>query len=266
VTARRLTFQLTPLLDLLLIVIFAQFMDVRETTQKQESEANQQIASATENLEAARTELDEISKELKTKRDAIADLETKSERVIEDRDTLKKALENSQGQRDAIAGLFPELFNVDEETMQKFIRQKEAEGVRLTKEQVEKLRQEFRRLSVITPQQAVEHLITYQEMLKRVDVWRIHVDARGVTKVEAGKNTIEFRAETARDFEREMIERISVLPRPKGVVVIMLSFGNVRLGLHEAVKIGLNGTTRTLNTLTDESKFYSAVVGLKERD
>ena len=31
-TSRRLTFQLTPLLDLLLIVIFAQFLDVRDTT------------------------------------------------------------------------------------------------------------------------------------------------------------------------------------------------------------------------------------------
>jgi chromosome segregation ATPase len=265
VKVRRLTFQLTPLLDLLLIVIFAQFMDVRETTEKQEVDAKKKITSTTQDLEDAQAELTKITEELQAKRDALKDLETASKRAFEDRDTLKKALENSDNQRNAIASLYSELFNVDEETMKKFIRQKEAEGVRLTKEQVDNLRAEFRRLAVITPQQAVEHLMTYEELLKRVDVWNIHVSANGVTMLEAGKNTIQFRAETARDFEREMIERVNGLPQPKGVVVIMVSFGNVKLGLHEEVLIGLMGVTRTLNSLTDDSKFYSAVMGLSER-
>lgn len=257
-----MTFQLTPLLDLLLIVIFAQFMEMRETTEKQEAVTSEQVATAEKDLETTQAELAKLGEELKEKRTALEQLETDSKQAFADRDALKSALDNVQNERNAIAGLFPELFNVDDQTMQQFIREKEAEGVRLTKEQIEKLRTEFRKLAGITPQEAVEHLMTFDEMRKRVDVWRIHVDARGVTEVQAGKNTIEFRAETATDFEREMIDRVNGLPQPKGVVIIMLSFGNVKLQIYEEVLAGLRDTTHRLNTLTTDSKFYAAVIGL----
>ena len=56
-TARRLTFQLTPVLDLLLIVIFAQFMDVQDKAENQEQTSSAQV----ENLESSR---DQTSSEL----------------------------------------------------------------------------------------------------------------------------------------------------------------------------------------------------------
>jgi hypothetical protein len=257
-----MTFQLTPLLDLLLIVIFAQFMEVRETTEQQETLASQKIASAVEDLDTAQAELDKITDELEAKREELQDLATSSKKAIDDKNTLRKALETVQNERDAIAGLFPELFNVDEETMQKFIREREVEGVRLTKEQLQELRNEFRRLAVITPAKAAEHLMTYAELKKRVDIWRLHVDADQSTTLTVGKNTIKFRALTADLFEQEMIERIRGLPQPKSTVLLMVTFDNIGLKLHQQVLDGVTAATIRLNRLTNSSVFHTAIIGL----
>lgn len=261
-TPRRLTFQLTPLLDLLLIVIFAQFMDVRETTEKQETLASEKIATAADDLEQAQVELTQITTELDVKRNALAELEKQSKRAIDDRETLRQTLEKVENERNTIAGLFPEMFNVDEETMRKFIRQKELEGVRLTKEQLDQLRSDFRRLATVTPQQATEHLMTYAEMQKRVDVWRIHVDAQSSTTLTVGKNTIKFKAITAEAFEREMIQRVKGLPQPKVTVLLMVTFADIGLDLHQQILDGVEATTERLNTLTTVSQFHQAIIGL----
>ena len=54
---RKLTFQLTPLLDLLLIVIFAQFMDVRETAARNEADYRREAEVRLDRLRNERNDL-----------------------------------------------------------------------------------------------------------------------------------------------------------------------------------------------------------------
>ena len=83
-TSRRLTFQLTPLLDLLLIVIFAQFMDVRDTTTEHEQSTSSQLTAAQEELAGTQ---DQLAKIIAEKNEAEADREFLRESLQE----LKKS-------------------------------------------------------------------------------------------------------------------------------------------------------------------------------
>ena len=78
-TSRRLTFQLTPLLDLLLIVIFAQFLDVRDTTTEREQLTSTQVATADQELAATQDQLAKIIAE--------------KDKVEADREFLRKSLQ-----------------------------------------------------------------------------------------------------------------------------------------------------------------------------
>ena len=83
---RRLVPQLTSLLDLLLIVIFAQFMDVEETS-------GQMVQTANRSAQSAQAEAEEH----------IAAERTERERAERERDAAKRTRETAVGERDAAA-------------------------------------------------------------------------------------------------------------------------------------------------------------------
>ena len=56
--SRRMTFQLTPLLDLLLIVIFAQYMEVQQKAESAQTEVEQQKTELDEQYKLRRDELE----------------------------------------------------------------------------------------------------------------------------------------------------------------------------------------------------------------
>ncbi len=164
-TSRRLTFQLTPLLDLLLIVIFAQFLEVEETTATQEQQATVQISDTTAELERARAELTDLQAqtkaaqaELKSARKSLTDEQLSADALRLENDSLEKALAKASEQRDTIAGLMPELFDLPDETVRELIRKRPGEDVSLSPEQIQQLRDEFRQFAKQKPGESVRHL------------------------------------------------------------------------------------------------------------
>ncbi len=268
-TPRRLTFQLTPLLDLLLIVIFAQFLEVKETTATQEQQATVQISDTTSELERARAELADLQSqtkqaqaELDAARQALTDEQLSADALRLERDTLEEALAKASEQRDTIASLMPELFDLPEETVQELIRTRTPENVRLTPEQVQRLREEFREFAQKKPGEAVRHLLTFEEMRKRCDIWELYVEGSGKTVFSAGERTFEFRAETAAQFQRELFENYKSLPQPKSLVILLLSYGDVKASIYQAAIDGLPRAAEQMRTdQSGRSRFEYAILG-----
>lgn len=268
-TPRRLTFQLTPLLDLLLIVIFAQFLEVKETTATQEQQATVQISDTTSELEIARAELADLQSrtkqaqaELDAARQALTDEQLSGDALRLERDSLEDALAKASEQRDTIAGLMPELFDLPEETVQELIRTRTPENVRLTPEQVQRLREEFREFAQKKPGEAVRHLLTFEEMRKRCDIWELYVESSGKTVFSAGERTFEFRAETAAQFQRELFENYKSLPQPKSLVILLLSYGDVKASIYQAAIDGLPRAAEQMRTdQSGRSRFEYAILG-----
>ncbi|NQV27029.1 MAG: hypothetical protein HQ518_21990 [Rhodopirellula sp.] len=267
--SRRLTFQLTPLLDLLLIVIFAQFLDVRETATEQEQSTSTQLSAAQEELAGTQ---DQLAKILAEKREAAADrdfLRTSLQELKEktagqevERKSLEESLKRAHEQRDTIASLVSELFDLPDETVNELIRTRTPENVRLTPEQVKRLRNEFREFSKQKPGESVRHLLTFEEMRKRCDIWELYINETGMTVFSGSGQTHTFRAETTEQFASELYERYKTLPQPKSLVIILLSYGDVKASVYEAAIDGLPIVAERMRTdQSGRSRFEYAVLG-----
>lgn len=266
---RRLTFQLTPLLDLLLIVIFAQFMEVRDTTAAQEQESSQSIARVEQDFTQAHGELERLRSERLKAEAALAQLElemTLLRGVTEDLSVSRSELEDklvaARQQRDHIASLVTEMFQLPTEAVQELIRVRTQQDVRLTPEQVERLRNEVREFSQQSPDEAVRHLLTFEEMRKRCDIWELYVSDMGMTVFTAGDHTQRFRAATAEEFENKLFDCYKTLPQPKSLVILLLSYGDVKASVFESAMDGLPRAARRMREdQSGRSRFEYAVLG-----
>lgn len=268
-TSRRLTFQLTPLLDLLLIVIFAQFLDVRDTTTAKEQATSAQLAVAQEQLASTQ---DLLARVLAEKNEAEADREFLRESLQElkesasslqvERESLQESLKRAHEQRDTIASLISDLFDLPDETINTLIRTRTPENVRLTPEQVTRLRKEFRSFASQKPGESVRHLLTFEEMRKRCDIWELYINDTGQTVFSGSGQTHTFRADTAEEFASELYERYKTLPQPKSLVIILLSYGDVKASVYEAAIDGLPTVAERMRTdQSGRSRFEYAVLG-----
>lgn len=268
-TSRRLTFQLTPLLDLLLIVIFAQFLDVRDTTTEREQTTSTQLHSVQEQL--ARTQ-DQLASSISERKEAEADREFLRQSLQElkqsatslavERESLEESLKRATEQRDTIASLMSDLFDLPDETVNNLIRTRTPENVRLTPEQVERLRREFRLFARQKPGESVRHLLTFEEMRKRCDIWELYINDTGQTVFSGSGQTHTFRAETAAEFAGQFYERYKTLPQPKSLVIILLSYGDVKASVYEAAIDGLPIVAERMRAdQSGRSRFEYAVLG-----
>jgi myosin heavy subunit len=269
VTSRRLTFQLTPLLDLLLIVIFAQFLDVRDTTTEREQSTTTQLSAAQEELAGTQDQLAKILAE-KTKAEADREFLRKSLQKLKEstasqeveQKSLEESLKRAHEQRDTIASLVSDLFDLPDETINELIRTRTPENVRLTPEQVKRLRNEFREFSKQKPGESVRHLLTFEEMRKRCDIWELYINDTGMTVFSGSGQTHTFRAETTEEFATELYERYKTLPQPKSLVIVLLSYGDVKASVYEAAVDGLPIVAERMRTdQSGRSRFEYAVLG-----
>jgi myosin heavy subunit len=270
---RKLTFQLTPLLDLLLIVIFAQYMELQETTEHQSNEKTEQLADAQRTLSATENKLHETLEqhnrsiaELEAAQQRYAQLESDGRKTSDEfasrKLALDKALKQAREQRDLVGKLVVEVFQLPEQSIQEIVRQRMRDEPFLSTQEVDELLERYRQMSQQRGSQMVKHLLTYEELRKRCDIWQVYVADNGKASFTANEHTSEFRARSADDFALQMYERYKALPQPKSLVIILLSHGNLRVATYDAVTIGLTmSTERMRRDSNGRSRFEYANLG-----
>jgi hypothetical protein len=266
---RKLTFQLTPLLDLLLIVIFAQYLDVRDkTAQDRETQSTESAAlkssaaraaeerhaiaaklAATETeLNLARARLDNIGESVRKK---LADKDEDARRLAKQRDLLAKAL--------------GEIFRLPEQTLRDVMKPLAGKDAARAAEELRKIRRRIEKLRNSAPQQIVRHVVKYEELLKRCDLWEIHVDPRNNVRIAIGPKVHQFRF-TARefqatgnerkdreerrryvrdlrqDFDRKLFAFYKSLPQTKNVIIVLTSRESETTAAYLVAKAGIQDT------------------------
>ncbi|MCA9111252.1 MAG: hypothetical protein KDA52_14970 [Planctomycetaceae bacterium] len=246
---RRLTMQLTPLLDLLLIVIFAQFMDVREREATTVDEAKQ----AVELRFQAEAELAELQATHQQAVDAlnqaaqlVAQLRSQNQELEQNSDQLQSEVERAVAQQRLLGELVSQLFHIPGDTIAEVLTPAEADQPAVTAEQRAFLEQQFRELSMQKAGRMIRHLLSYEEMRKRCDLWELHIDETGWFSLKAGKEERGFRASTPTEFANRFYAIYKSLPEPKQLVVIMLSYGDARADVREAAIQGLPRVTERM--------------------
>lgn len=265
--SRKLTFQLTPLLDLLLIVIFAQYMEVRDTSQQQRTElmraADAKVAQIEEQTAQQRRALEAEQQRL-AQREA-----TRSERERRLQNTnveLEQTLERTLRQQSSAGDLIAELFQVPEELLDQVLQPGSPFQTARSAEEMARLREEFEEMSQLRGRAVIKHLLTFGEIRKRCDIWEIYIDDNSVISFDAGVHSSEFRAEGDDEFETKLFQRYKSLTQPKSLVVIIVSWGDVKRGTVRAVLQGLPSVTdRMRSDSNGRTRFEYAVLGFQPR-
>lgn len=210
-TARRkVALNLMPMLDLMLIVIFAQYLAMRDQTQHEEARASQAI------------------NEVEKTRAALAE-ERREAALIAD-----KAL----NERDLVGQLASELFNLPDETVAKLLKQRFRDDEPPSDEEIAAIQEEFRRLKGRRGQEVVKHLMTFHEIRKRCDIWELHVADSGLVSLKTPDEQTEFRAATSTAFATKLAN-FRTRKEAKNLVLVLLTYGDVTAPVYEAALTGL---------------------------
>ncbi|HLQ43911.1 MAG TPA: hypothetical protein VK137_04215, partial [Planctomycetaceae bacterium] len=164
-------------------------------------------------------------------------------------------------QRDLVGQLAAELFNLPEATIEKLLRQRFPDDPP-DADEIAAMQQEFRKLKGRRGQEVIKHLLTFHEIRKRCDVWELYVSESGITSLKAGDEEGSFRAETPQTFAARLFERYRTLPQPKSLVVVVLSYGDVRASTYEAALTGLPIVIERMQAdAAGRTRFEYAVLG-----
>ena len=248
--SRRLSLQLTPLLDLLLIVIFAQYLEVG-TIAKQETER-----AEVERVEA-RADLESVQKQLQELQQQLAQIDQKR------RDTESA----DYASREQLGKLFGELFRIPESVIQKIAKRRSSDEAVLSTEELDALKTEFKVLSTARADQIVDHLLTFTEMKKRFDVWELYVQQDNSVIITAGPHQKRLQpddVETPELFSEEFFKLYKSFPQSKNVVLILVTYGDSQLRYRWAVTKGLPLVTERMRQDSNGTvKFEYAVLGFR---
>ncbi|WP_339731505.1 hypothetical protein [uncultured Gimesia sp.] len=257
ISRRRLTFQLTPLLDLLLIVIFAQFMDTQETTARIEQRAEQQVQQADQKVEqlsaiseSALQKIRDLSElNLQTRRDAVKAEETaiemeKRTRALQQisekkNQELTEQLKGAQAQRDLVAELVQQLFQLPDQIIDPLLKSKAEPDSEKTKAEIERIKQQLQELAGGKAEDVVKHFLTYDELTKRSDIWELYLTENGVFRLKVGKQSTDFRADSTESFVDRFYTIYKTVPQPKSLVIILFSYGDAKASVRFAATQGL---------------------------
>ena len=247
---KRIALKLTPLLDLLLIVIFAQFMDVRETAhadaQHQSQKTKQvQVENQTlrEQLLRQNNQLLHIEEGQENERRTFAN---QRDQLIEKQNQLQKSLKRTRGQRESIGMLVKELFQIPVDQLADSLDPSKTDRRKLTPKQVEEIKSSINKMGAERVDRIVKHLLTYDEVIKRCDIWDLYLDGDHLIHLDIGKKSYTFRAETKGEFETRLFDLYKTFPEPKSLVILLYAFGDSSAGPRQAIENGLPRVTKRM--------------------
>ncbi|VAX40984.1 hypothetical protein MNBD_PLANCTO02-136, partial [hydrothermal vent metagenome] len=265
---RKLTFQLTPLLDLLLIVLFAQYMDVSHSQTEQgdqrEFQFQQEVEEKVqEKVQAERAALDKEKKELADKNQKLLEqskqLADAEKRWQQEKKGIQKILKDVVDQQTRAGDTAAKLFQIPEKLVEQALMPLKKNR---SAQEIQEIRKAFQNFAKKRGAEVIYHLLTYEELRKRCDIWQIHIAKNGEIEFYTGKESIRFRAENAQQFESKLFDQYKKVPQPKGLVIVLLSVGNVQEGIEKAALTGLpRATDRMRADSNGRTRFEYAILG-----
>jgi hypothetical protein len=231
-TRRRLVLQLTPLLDLLFIVLFAQYIDLQEATRRdvsRETQRRQQAEQAQDDAAKLRTdalthvseltqkiEQFEIEKRRLTRELELARAETQKEGQA--REELEKLAAKD---RAAIGSLVQNVLRINQDAILEALQ-----GAPTPDRQ--RLRASFEEMTSKSAAAVIHHLRATEELKKRADLWEVYIaDDNSVRVTLVGEVMAEhLQVQTADQLANTIAEVARQRGEPKSLVIVLLSWSN----------------------------------------
>ena len=231
-TRRRFTLQLAPLLDLLFIVLFAQYIDLQEATKRE-------IAQATQRSDEARRAEHEAAKLRTDALSQVSDLNQRLEQFEVEKRRLTRELELARAEtekegmareeleklaakdRAAIGDLVQNVLRINRDAIVEALQVS-------TPADRQRLRASFEELSNKSASAIIHHLRATEELKKRADLWEVYIgDDNTVRVTVVGRVMAENLQVLSPDqLANTIAESARQNGEPKSLVIILLSWSN----------------------------------------
>jgi hypothetical protein len=274
-TRRKITLQLTPLLDLMLIVFFLQYLELRQreaTTTAEAISAKGDVALLREELEAARRLNADSLGTIDQLRSQVSSLEADTAAAQDAAAAHRARLDQALEREEILGQLVVELFAVPQADVDRVLDPQAQPGISRTPGEIAELRDRFQQMATMKSGRMIRHLLLYEEIRKRCDVWELFLDSQHVVTVNTGTQTARIRLNLDDGgrpdiprFEEEFYELYRSLPEPKSLVVILLTYDpQSRLIVSEALAAALPRITRRLSDdARNRIRFEYADLGIR---
>lgn len=231
---RKLTFQLTPLLDLLLIVIFAQYMEVQQKAESAQNDLRDREVQLQEQFAAKQTELEQEYSEREARMERVyssreADLQEKLDReqvaVSETREQIREHLESIIKQHEQAGTVLAEALNLPGELLKEVLRVRADAGP----DQAARLEATVDRMQQVLEsrgEELLQFVLRYDEMEKHVSVWEIYIQDNGQALFSDGGRSSLIAFANTEEFVSRAFESSKSFTEPRPLVIILLSYGS----------------------------------------
>ncbi len=274
---RRMVVQLASLVDLLFVILFLQYMQLRVASQRQAVASQLQAVGERE----LRTRAEQAAKSAEEKeKSALAVKETAMAQV----DKLVRLRDNNQRLNDEIKALNKQLAELREKTQdadKRIIEEEkraDAERQDLAKivqgmlgvdigpalknapqKDIGALKRQWEELEEASPGAIVQHLRKTAEMQKLCSIWEVHVNEDGTVRLRFGDAPWTFRPKNADDFAQQVYDKSKETGEPKSLVLVLETFGNAQLATRNNVKKGLKIAADLLKAQWPGKRFEIAI-------
>jgi hypothetical protein len=231
-TRRRFTLQLTPLLDLLFIVLYAQYIDLQEITRREIAQETQRRHQAELHEEQAAKLRTDALQQLSDLNQKVEQFEIEKRRLARELE-LARAETAKEGQareeleklaakdRTAIGQLVQSVLRINQDAILEAIQGAPAPDR-------QRLRASFEEMSTKSAAAVIHHLRATEELKKRADLWEVYIgDDNTVRVTMVGEAMAENLQVLSPDQLANVIaEAARQRGEPKSLVIILLSWSN----------------------------------------
>ncbi len=247
---RRLALQLTPLLDLLLIVMFSQYIENRHRkVAAEDTIAVQQAAMEREFTERR----DALEQEYSEQRKAVAEL----------RELYDERFRSIIDQHHQVGSLLAESLNLPGVTMTEILKLRTAGSP----EDAERLTEATTRLQGLMKARGDEvfkFLIKVDEMQKHVSVWEVHVLDNGKAQISDGEQSFAADFGSEFEFSSRLFEASKSFADSRTLVILLLTWGDAQGGARQRASDGMPRLTEQLRKDAAGTTWYDfSVIGFR---
>lgn len=236
---RRLTLQLTPLLDLLLIVMFSQYIENRQRHQV----AQQELESARASLESERRNAQD---EVRQRR---MELDERFNSIVE--------------QHHQVGSLLTESLNLPGAAMAEVLKLRGAGAT----EDAARLEQASERLKSMMNgrgEEVFRFFLKVDEMRKHVSIWEVHIQQNGQALINDGDQSFTADYETDSEFASRMFEHSKSFADPRTLVILLLTWGDAEGGQRARATDGMSALMELLRKDAQSTRWFDfSIVGFR---
>lgn len=220
---RRMTFQLTPLLDLLLIVIFAQSMEVRQQSNRLQTELDSERTKIVQQLndqqQQWKSRQEQAEREFQQKQESLE--KTREQYAEQFRSIIKQ--QQQAGETLAKALNLPGALIEEVVKLRSSNRSDEAEAL-------ERAMNQLPQMLTGRGEELLQFLRRFDEMQKHVSIWELYLQENGKALLTDGEQSATISFRTGDEFVVQALQESKAFTEPKPLVIVLLSYGDAQAG------------------------------------